>query len=144
MIPLGFATIHNGVELSRSPAYYKNTMGWIRTRTRRIAAIVCLMALAFAQLASAANGCFGSRTSVPASGEACALERLLCYVHCQAEEQSSGGVDLSIPDVADLPPITLVAMTWVVFPSTVFTSATLDTERARPPPPFSVNLRLLN
>ena len=119
-------------------------MGWICKRKRRITAILCLTALAFAQLASAASGCFGSRTSVPAAGETCTLERLICYAHCQAEEQASGGVDLSIPHAADLPAVTFVAMTWVSSPSTVFRSATVDTERARPPPPFSVNLRLLN
>lgn len=119
-------------------------MGWICKRKRRITAIICLATLAFAQLASAASGCFGSRTSVPASGEACTLERLICYAHCQAEELASGGVDLSIPDVADFSPLALTAVTWVLSSGTVFTSATLGSERARPPPPFSVNLRLLN
>ncbi len=144
MSPADFAPFHEVVELSRTPAYHRNTMSWICTRTRRITAIVCLAGLAFAQLASAASGCFGSRTSVPATGEVCTLERLMCYAHCQAEEQASGGVDLSVPDVADLPPLAMIAMTWVLSPGTVCTFATLDSERARPPPPFSVNLRLLN
>ncbi len=119
-------------------------MGWICKRKRRITAILWLTALAFAQLGFAAQGCFSSRTSAPAFDEGCTLERLLCHAHCQAEEQASGGVDLSIPDVADFPPIILFTMTWVLSPGTVFTSATLGFERARPPPPFSVNLRLLN
>lgn len=119
-------------------------MGWIRSRTRRITAIICLAALAFAHLGFAAQGCFSSRTSAPAFDEGCTLERLLCHAHCQAEEQVSGGVDLSIPDVADFSPLALIAVTWVLSPGTVFASTTLGSERARPPPPFSVNLRLLN
>lgn len=132
------------MELSSPSAYHKNPMSWIRTSARRTIAITCLAMLAFAQLAFAAQGCFGSRTSAPVSDEGCTLERLLCSAHCQAEEQASGGVDLSIPDVADFSPLALIAVTWLLSADTVRTPSTRESQRARPPPPFSVNLRLLN
>ena len=118
-------------------------MSSVSTKTRRAAAIVFLAAMAFAQLAAAASGCFGTRTSMSVSGDGCPIERLLCYAHCQAEEQAPGGVDLSMPDVADFPPIPFVVTTAVSLLGADFIAAALDADRVRPPP-FSINLRLLN
>ncbi|MFN0305260.1 MAG: hypothetical protein ACKVQU_33485 [Burkholderiales bacterium] len=131
------------MELSRSSDYHKEAMSSISTKTRRSAAIVFLAAMAFAQLASAASGCFGTRTSTSVSGDGCSIERLLCYAHCQAEEQAPGGVDPSMPDIADFPPILFAVNTAVSFPGADFKTAARDAVRVRPPP-FSINLRLLN
>lgn len=65
----------------------------------RARAMMALALMVFAQLALAVSGCFASRTAsvgVESEHQGCATERLLCWTHCQADEQTHEPSSVSV------------------------------------------------
>lgn len=59
--------------------------------------------LAFAQIAFAASACLGTRTERGDDG--CAVAELLCWTHCQAEDQTTDAGAIPIPAADALAPV---------------------------------------
>lgn len=117
----------------------------LHLQRHRLRAMVALALLVFAQLSLAASGCFATRTGtvdVGSENEGCPIERLLCWTHCQANEQTLDPASTLVWSVDSL----------LVWPSPLFVAllesrsamrSRLNSYLATPPPTILLE-RMLN